>query len=306
MKFFKNDLLLILTAVIWGLAFTAQRVGMDFIGPFTFNGVRFLLGSLSLVPLIYLGMRADRKKTQNPSGSEGMSGISTEGVILGYGAAGGILLFLGSSFQQIGLVYTSAGKAGFITGMYVILVPLIGAFFGQKAGISQWMGAVMSLAGLYFLSIRGHVDVNTGDLLVLISAVFWAFHVIAISRFSPRVDTLRLAFYQYLFCALLSMGTAFAVEEVRMAAILQAWIPIFYGGFFSVGVAYTLQVYAQKRVHPAHAAIILSLEGVFAVLGGWVILSESLSMKGVFGCGLMLGGMIVSQAPVIFQKQSPA
>ncbi|WP_022663652.1 DMT family transporter [Desulfospira joergensenii] len=305
MQFLKNDFLLVVTAIIWGLAFTAQRAGMAFVGPFTFNGVRFLLGSLSLVPLLYLGMQTHEKRTDPlPAISrKTIFGTANEGITMLYGGAGGILLFLGSSFQQIGVVYTSAGKAGFITGMYVIIVPFIGAFIGQKAGISRWAGAVMSLAGLYFLSIKGNISINKGDLFVFVSAFFWALHVIVISRFSPLVDTLKLAFYQYLFCGVLSMLTALAMEEVRLGSILQAWLPIFYGGFFSVGVAYTLQVYAQKRVHPAHAAIILSLEGVFAVLGGWLLLSETLSLKGVLGCLLMLCGMLISQAPVIFQKK---
>lgn len=303
MKLFKNDFLLILAAVIWGLAFTAQRIGMNYIGPFTYNGVRFFLGSLSLVPLIYLGIEAEKRKAGHLPKSGSFFSTVNEGRTMLYGAAAGIILFLGSSLQQIGLLYTTAGKAGFITGMYVIIVPFIGIFLGQRAGRSGWMGAVMSVIGLYFLSIKGNISIGKGDLLVLVSAFFWASHVVAISLFSPRVDTLRLAFYQYLFCGFMSMGTAFAIEDVRLGGIFEAWIPIFYGGVFSVGVAYTLQVYAQKKVHPAHAAIILSLEGVFAVIGGWLILSETLSMKGVMGCVLMLGGMIVSQAPVIFQKQ---
>lgn len=297
----KNDFLLLLTAVIWGFAFTAQRAGMEFVGPFTFNGVRFLIGALSILPLILLEKKSavhkkppDKQKTSN--------GHSLRPLLF-YGAAGGILLYLGASLQQIGIVYTSAGKAGFITGMYVIIVPILGIFFRHKAGWRRWAGAFLSITGLYFLSVRGSIKINTGDIFVLLSAFFWASHVMAISHFSPRVNVLKLAFVQYIFCGVLSLLSAFIFEDVQKSTILLAWIPILYGSIFSVGIAYTLQVYAQRKVHPAHAAIILSLEGVFAILGGWLILGESLGLKGLFGCVLMLGGMFVSQSNTILGRR---
>ncbi len=287
----KNDFLLLLTAIIWGFAFTAQRSGMEFIGPFTFNGVRFLIGAISILPLILLG-----------------NGISkynhTDNIkqLIGYGSAGGILLYLGASLQQIGIVYTSAGKAGFITGMYVIIVPIMGIFFRHKAGWRRWVGALLSITGLYFLSVKGSVKINTGDIFVLLSAFFWASHVIAISYFSPKVNVLKLAFTQYFFCGIFSLFSAFIFEDVQKSTLLLAWLPILYGSIFSVGIAYSLQVYAQKKVHPAHAAIILSLEGVFAVLGGWLILGETMGVKGLAGCVLMLSGMFVSQSYTIMRS----
>jgi drug/metabolite transporter (DMT)-like permease len=297
----KNDFLLLLTAIIWGLAFTAQRAGMEFVGPFTFNGVRFLIGALSILPLIFLKNK-NHLQNRNKETQKGSDNHTFKQLII-YGAAGGILLYMGASLQQIGMVYTSAGKAGFITGMYVIIVPILGIFFRHKAGWRRWAGALLSVTGLYFLSVKGSVKINTGDIFVLLSAFFWASHVIAISHFSPRVNALKLAFIQYLLCGILSLGTAFILEDVQKNTLLLAWLPIFYGSIFSVGIAYTLQVYAQKKVHPAHAAIILSLEGVFAVLGGWLILGESLGLKGLFGSVLMLGGMFVSQSNTILRRR---
>ncbi|MCK5673917.1 MAG: DMT family transporter [Spirochaetales bacterium] len=295
----KNDFLLLLTAIIWGFAFTAQRAGMEFIGPFTFNGVRFLLGSVSILPLIFWETKADKKKerlnNEKPSKDHGLK------LLIIYGAAGGILLYLGASLQQIGIVYTSAGKAGFITGMYVIIVPILGIFFKHKAGWRRWVGAILSITGLYYLSVKGNIKINTGDIFVMLSAFFWASHVIAISHFSPKVNALKLAFIQYFFCGVLSLASAFIFENVQKNTIVLAWLPILYGSLFSVGIAYTLQIFAQKKAHPAHAAIILSLEGVFAVLGGWLILGESLGAKGIAGCALMLGGMFVSQSN-LFRK----
>jgi len=286
----KNDFLLLLTAIIWGVSFTAQRAGMEFIGPFTFNGIRFLIGAVSILPIILLEKKTTIVNKQNSK------------PIIIYGAIGGILLYLGASLQQIGIVYTSAGKAGFITGMYVIIVPIFGIFSRHKAGWRRWAGALLSITGLYFLSVKGSIKINIGDIFVLLSAFFWASHVIAISHFSPRVNALKLAFVQYLVCGVLSLISAFIFENVQTHTLLMAWMPILYGSIFSVGIAYTLQVYAQKKVHPAHAAIILSLEGVFAVLGGWLLLGETLGAKGIIGCVLMLGGMFISQS-TLFKKQ---
>lgn len=296
----KNDSLLLLTAIIWGFSFTAQRAGMEFIGPFTFNGIRFLIGSISILPLIFLEQKSSiSKKSLKKENSSDNNKLKQ---IIFYGAIGGILLYLGASLQQIGIVYTSAGKAGFITGMYVIIVPILGIFFRHKAGWRRWAGAFLSITGLYFLSVKGNIKINTGDIFVFFSAFFWASHVIAISHFSPRVNALKLAFMQYVFCGALSLISAFIFENVQTDTIILAWVPILYGSLFSVGIAYTLQVYAQKKAHPAHVAIILSLEGVFAVIGGWLILGESLGAKGIAGCALMLSGMFISQSS-LFKKQ---
>ncbi len=299
-KVLKNDLLLLTTAVIWGLAFAAQRVGMEYIGPFTYNGVRFIIGALSIIPLILFFNK--KTGTGKASGKTG-AGTGEWKPLLLYGAAAGGFLFLGASLQQIGIVSTTAGKAGFITGMYVVIVPFLGIFLGHKTGISRWIGAGLSITGLYLLSIRGDFSVEKGDFLVFLSAFFWASHVIIMSVISSKVDTLKLAAVQYFFCGILSLFTAFVFETVILSSITQAWIPIFYGSIFSVGIAYTLQIFAQKEAHPAHAAIILSLEGVFAVVGGWLFLNEMMDFRSAAGCILMLGGMFTSQAAAI-RKQA--
>lgn len=283
----KSDGLLLLTAVIWGFAFVAQRIGMDFVGPFTFNGVRFALGTIVLLPFIALKGRLNGEKTA-------VSPACGRDYLWGGGLAGGAL-FLGASLQQVGLVHTTAGKAGFITGLYVVIVPLLGLLWGQKTNSGTWLGALVAAVGLYLLSVTEQLRISFGDLLVLIGAFMWAAHVLIISRFSPRVDAARLAAIQFFVCAVCSLITALFVETISLAGIADAALPIFYGGALSVGIAYTLQVVAQKRAHPAHAAILLSLEAVFAAIGGWLILGEVLSARSLFGCSLMLSGMLLSQ-----------
>ena len=279
----KSDALLLTTAAIWGFAFVAQRLGMEHVGPFTFNGVRFALGSLSLVPLLLLGNNNKKR-------------IATDSKTLFIGGAlAGLALYSGASLQQVGLVYTTAGKAGFITGLYVVIVPLLGLIWHQHPGLGTWAGAILAAVGLYFLSITEHFTIAFGDLLEVIGAFFWAGHVLIIGWLSPRIDSIKLAFVQYAACSLLSLLTAFLIETVTIAGIIDAAVPIFYGGVMSVGIAYTLQVVGQQHAPPAHAAIILSLEAVFAALGGWMILGETLPGRGLFGCALMLFGMIISQ-----------
>lgn len=283
----RADGLLTLTAVIWGCAFVAQRVGMDYVGPFTFNGVRFALGALALVPLI---MVQDRRRTL-----QGTVQADTLKTYIRGGFLAGLALFAGSTLQQVGIVYTTAGNAGFITGLYVVIVPLLGLFFRQRPGWGTWLGALLAAAGLYLLSVTGDFTMGLGDFLVFIGAFFWAGHVLLIGWLSPQMDAVKLACAQFAACSVFSMATAFAVEEVRIPAILDATWPILYGGLMSVGVAYTLQVVAQKDAKPAHAAIILSMEGLFAALAGWAILDETMAVRGMVGCGLMLTGMLLSQ-----------
>jgi drug/metabolite transporter (DMT)-like permease len=287
-KTLKSDVLLILAAIIWGFAFVAQRVGMDYVGPFTFTGIRFALGSLVLFPFVLLFNK------KNFTSGKKVKATGTGMFLLG-GALAGVVIFIGASLQQVGLVYTTAGNAGFITGLYVVIVPILGLFFKQRTNIGSWVGAVLASWGLYFLCITEEFTIAYGDFLELAGAFFWAGHVLIISWFSPRMNPLKLALAQYITCSVLSLITAMIFEVITLKGILQAAVPIFYGGALSVGMGYTLQVVAQRNAHPAHAAIILSLEAVFAAVGGWYILGEIMSYRGLLGCGLMLIGMLLSQ-----------
>jgi len=282
-KHIQSDLLLLLCGIIWGFAFVAQRIGMDHVGPFTFNGVRFALGAAVLVPFIYRNRNRQKKNV-----------IRTKGLI-GYGGLAGLAIFAGASLQQVGLVYTTAGKAGFITGLYVVIVPILGLVLGQRTNAGTWAGACLAAVGMYLLSIREGFSISFGDLLELIGAFLWAGHILLIGWISPKTDSLPLAFVQFMVCSLASLVTAAAVETVSLAGLAAAALPILYGGALSVGVAYTLQVVAQSHSHPAHAAILLSLESVFAAVGGWLILGEMMSPRGLVGCLLMLAGMLLSQ-----------
>lgn len=291
----KSNLLLLLTAIIWGFAFVAQRAGMEFLGPFTFNTARFTLGSLSLVPLLLINKRKNFNEQK-------FIRLSDKKTIVG-GIAAGTTLFLGATFQQTGLVYTEAGKAGFITGFYVILVPILGLFIGQKTSLLTWFGAIVAVIGLYFLSVNESFDYNIGDILVLIGAFFWAFQILVIGFYSTKVDAFHLAFLQFVVCAGLSGVAAVISETIVFGEIFNAILPILYAGIFSVGIAFTIQVVAQREAHPANAAIIMSLEAVFAVIGGWLILNEIIPLRGLFGCMLMLVGMILSQLYLFKRKK---
>ncbi len=278
----KADGLLLLTALIWGAAFVAQRVGMEHVGPMTFNGLRFALGAACLLPLAL---------RQQGANSNQLTGLKA----LGGGVLAGLVLFSGASLQQMGIVETTAGNAGFITGLYVVIVPLIGRFLGQRPGTGSWVGAVLSAVGLYLLSVTAELTFNPGDLLIFVSAFFWAGHVLVIGWLSPHMNAARLSCLQFAVCSALSLAVAVGSEDIAWAGISGGLIPILYGGFMSVGVAFTLQVVAQKDAPPAHAAIIMSLESVFAALTGWLILGELLSPRGLTGCALMLVGMLAAQ-----------
>lgn len=285
----RANLLLLLTSMIWGFAFVAQRTGMDSVGPFTFNGLRFAIGGLILLPLVAYFDR-QRKRAGLPAGWRAPGRSLWIG-----GLIAGVLLFGGASLQQMGLVFTTAGKAGFITGLYVVLVPVLALLLGQRTPAGTWAGVGLAAVGLYFLTIEGDFRMAAGDLLVLLSAFVWAGHVLLVDRLAPRTDVIRLAFVQFMICAGLSLVSAALVETVRLEGIRAALWPILYTGIMSVGVGYTLQVVGQRHARPAHAAIILSLEGVFAVVGGWLLLGEQLGPRGLLGCTLMLAGILVSQ-----------
>jgi drug/metabolite transporter (DMT)-like permease len=279
----QSDLVLCLAAVIWGFAFVAQRVGMDYVGPFLFNGVRFALGAFSLLPLFYMRSKGLQRQQEG------------KGTALIGGIIAGVVLFMGASLQQAGLVYTTAGKAGFITGLYVVIVPVLGSFLGQRIRLGSWAGAAVAAVGLYFLSVTEDFHISFGDLLEIGGAFFWAVHVLIIGWLSPKVSSIRICIFQFMTCSVLSLATGFLFENIDSAGLMKAAVPILYGGFFSVGIAYTLQVVGQKKAPPSHAAIILSLETVFAALGGRLILGETLPLRGLFGCALMFSAMILSQ-----------
>jgi len=281
----KSDGLLLVTAAIWGFAFVAQRVGMDHVGPFTYNGVRFVLGALTLAPLLLIRTK-DSDAVSVP--------ITRLGFFCGGGALG-VVLFVAASLQQVALLYTTAGKAGFITGLYVVVVPSLGLFWGQRPSGGTWAGAGLAAAGLYLLSVTESFRMEYGDGLVLGSALFWSVQVLLVAWLSPRTRPVGLAFYQFSVCAVLSLMTAVLFEPFEWAGLVAAAGPILYGGVLSVGVAYTLQVVAQRDAHPAHASILMSLEAVFAAFGGWLLLGEMLSLRGLGGCGMMLAGMLLSQ-----------
>lgn len=283
---FRSNILLIITALIWGSAFVAQRVGAQYIGAFTFNGVRFALGGISLIPLLLYLNSTPKETNKNTTKS---SGVLLAGIIAG------CILFLGASLQQIGLAYTTAGKAAFITGLYIALVPILGIFLKHRIHLSTWLGVILAVTGLYFLSVTESFTIGKGDLFEVIGAFFWALHILVIDHFTKKVDALKLSFVQTLTCSALSMIVAFIFEEITLSGLYQAIIPILYGGICSVGIAYTLQVVAQKHAKPSHAAIILSLEAVFASIGGIIILGETLGLRGYLGCVLMLAGMLLSQ-----------
>jgi len=284
----RYDALLLVTAAIWGFAFVAQRVSTDFIGPLAFNGIRFALGALALVPLLLWKPKGGRPSVPNAAAGK-------PSLLLWGGMLAGAFLFLGASCQQAGLVHTTAGNAGFITGLYVVIVPIMGLAFRQRTGAGTWVGAALAAVGLYLLSVTGDFTIGLGDLLVLAGAFFWAAHVLIIGWLSPKLDTIKLAMTQFLICAALSLAASAFAETTTFKSIQDAGIPILYGGLASVGVAYTLQVFAQKKAHPAHASVILSMEAVFAAIGGWWLLGEGFAPRAMLGCALMLAGILVSQ-----------
>lgn len=285
----KAVFILLLTAAIWGFAFVAQRLGMEHVGAFTFNAVRFALGSISLLPVIYFFNKQPKNKKEATEEATVKTTIKS-------GLLAGCVLFIAASLQQFGLIYTTAAKAGFITSLYIVLVPLMGIFLKQKTHYKTWIGAVTAVVGLYLLSINEDLTIQFGDLLEIIGAFFWAGHILLIDKFVKNVDPLKLSSVQFAVCSFFSLIVALIFEDVNFAGISSAIVPILYGGIMSAGVAYTLQAVGQKYAKPSHAAIALSMEAVFAAIGGVLILSEALSVRGYVGCGFMLLGMLIAQS----------
>ncbi|WP_456291868.1 DMT family transporter [Pseudomonas sp. AK106] len=280
----RADLLMLLTALIWGTGFVAQTAGMDHIGPYLFSGLRFALGSLCLIPLILRNAKTAR--VPEPLLNRGML---RAGIIMG------LALALGINLQQVGLLFTSVTNSGFITGLYVIVVPLLGLLLGHKTGLGTWLGCLLAVVGMCLLSIGDNFHVASGDWLQLIGAFVWGAHVVLVSLFASRHDPIRLAFLQFATCSVVSLLLAVLFEPIALNAIINAGPSLLYGGIVAVGVGYTLQVVAQKHAIASHAAIILSLEAVFAAIAGAWILGEALQLRGYIGCGLMLAGMLLAQ-----------
>ncbi|MGL1893158.1 MAG: DMT family transporter [Spirochaetaceae bacterium] len=295
-KTLRSDALLLLTSAIWGFAFVAQIRGMEFIGPYLYNGIRFAIGSISLIPLIYY-MKKKRLGENSQKVTFSKKNIFVVGLI------SGVVLFAGASLQQVGIQYTTAGKAGFITGLYVVFVPILGILLKHKTGLPTWIGAFIAVIGLYLISVNDVGRIGQGDFFVLLSSFCFAIHVLIIDHFSKKIEAVLLASIQFAWCSLLSLIVAFVLEPISLQAIYSAMIPILYGGIGSVCIGYTLQIVAQKDAPPAHSAIIMSFESVFAVIGGVIFLSEGLTTKGFIGCSLMLLGMILSQWELIYKRK---
>lgn len=282
--------MLLLTAFIWGTAFVAQSVGMDYLEPFTFNGVRCLIGAIALLPCIWFFNRG--KEKENKINDENAKRDLIKG-----GIACGILLFAASSLQQIGLVYTAAGKAGFITAFYIVLVPVFGIFLHKKIGWKVWTAVAIALAGLYFLCITESFTIGVGDIYVFLCALIFSVHILVVDHYAPKVDGVKLSCIQFLVAGIVSIPFMLILESPKMGNMMTSWFPLIYAGVFSCGIAYTLQILGQKNVNPAIASLILSLESCFSVLSGWVILGERLSARETIGCIMMFAAIILAQIP---------
>lgn len=280
----KSTVLLFLTAIIWGFAFVAQRVGADYVGTFTFNGIRFLLGSFSLIPVILIFEREEYNKKKM---------LKTLAVSL----AAGTILFIAASLQQYGVVLTgSAGKAGFLTGLYTVLVPVIRFLMGKKTDILTFVGAFFAVGGLFLLCMTGDkLTFGKGDIILIIGAVFWALHILIIDKFVNEISPLKFSMLQFFVCGLISMVIAVFTENIEITAVKSALVPILYGGLMSVGVAYTCQILGQKDADPTFASIVFSTESVFSAIGGAIILHEIMSGRGYLGCVLIFIGIVLSQ-----------
>ena len=288
----KNSLLLLLTATIWGIAFVAQSVGMDYVGGFTFNAVRSIIGAIVLLPLIFV---LDKQKPAS-SLTEAEKKQNKKTLLIG-GICCGVCLCLPSNFQQFGIKYTTVGKAGFITACYIVIVPILGLFLKKRCSIFVWIAVVLSLIGLYLLCIKDGFSIGKGDALVFICAILFSFHILIIDHFSPLVDGVKLSCLQFFISGIISAVPALIFESPSLSSILAAWMPILYAGVMSCGVAYTLQIIGQKGMNPTIASLILSLESCISVLAGWVLLGQSMTLKEGLGCVIMFAAIILAQLP---------
>ncbi len=294
----KNLFLLFLTAFIWGTAFVAQSVGMDHIGPFTFNAVRSLVGGLALIPVILVFNRRKspaRRQTER----------ANRKVLLLGGVCCGLALGVASCLQQVGMQYTTVGKAGFLTALYIVIVPILGLFFRRKAGAKLWVSVAIAIVGLYLLCMSGSLRLQLGDFLVLLCALAFSVHIMVIDHFTTQVDGVQMSCIQFFVAAAFSAVCMLFTEGVPdPGAVAISWVPILYAGVLSSGVGYTLQIVGQKGVNPTAASLVLSLESVISVLAGWVILGQSMSPREILGCVLMFCAILLAQLPD--RKKRPA
>ncbi|MDD6796503.1 MAG: DMT family transporter [Clostridiaceae bacterium] len=284
----KGNLMLLVTALIWGNGFVAQSVGMDYIGPYTFLCVRGMLGGLFLIPCIYILKKFNftEKAVQN----------NKKELLIG-GLLCGVVIFIGNVFQQLGIIYTTVGKAGFITALYIIIVPFLAIFIKKKIGFKTWISTFISVAGLYLLCGSGDMNLNKGDVLSFFSAIFFAIQILLVEHYSPMVDGVKLSCIQFIVSGVLAAFPMFIFENPDIKSILAAYMPLLYAGVASFGIAYTLQIIGQKYTEASSACLIMSLESVFAALGGWVILGQTLSRKELLGAALMFTAIMLAQLP---------
>lgn len=288
----RGGAMLMLTALIWGTAFVAQSVGMDYLGPCAFTAVRNFIGCVALLPVIALASRLR-------SGAQPEEAAPAPGkkALFGWGAACGLLLGGATLLQQAGMQTASAGKAGFLTALYIVIVPVLGIFLGRRPGLKVWMGVVLALVGAYLLSVKGGAGIASGDLLVIASAVVFSLHILVIDSVPAGVDGVRLSCVQFLVAGVFALVLALFLESFTWRDILSAWVPLLYTGVVSSGVGYTLQILGQRTVNPTVASLILSLESVIAALAGWAILGQALSLRELFGCALVFVAVILAQLP---------
>ena len=289
----RNSLLLLLAAIIWGVAFVAQSVGMEYVGPFTFNAVRSLLGGIVLIPCIFLlgKLNGEKEVTLLPKEKKERKTLLFGGVLCG------LFLCAASNMQQFGILYTTVGKAGFITACYIVLVPILGMFLGKKTGMGIWFSVVLAVIGLYLLCMTDSLSFGKGDLFVLGCAVLFAGHILVIDHFTMLVDGVRMSCLQFLVSGSISSVLMFLFENPTINGIWQAKMPILYAGIMSCGVAYTLQIVGQKEMNPTVASLILSLESCISVLAGWMLLGQKLSVRELLGCGVMFAAILIAQLP---------
>ena len=289
----RGNLFLMTAAFIWGTTFVAQQVGMDALGPFSYAAARYILGCLAVL-VIWRGFRGQRQAARR-------AGTYKSGWLAGVGA--GCIMFIASSLQQVAMQYTTAGKTSFITCLYIIFVPLFAVLLKKRIRPENWVGAVLALSGLYFLCVKEDLSLSYGDTLVFISAIFWTFHILFIDRYAAMVDAIEMSVMQIAVCAVCSSVVAAGWEDFTWSGAQQAAFPIFYAGVMSAGVAFTLQIIGQKYAEPSHAAVIMSLEAVFGASASWFFLGEVMQPLEIFGCLLMIAGMLLTQVGgQLFQK----